>query len=259
MYLDQIIATKHSEVALLKKNYGSNFFESKISDLGPRDIFFNSLKFAKGYAIIGEIKKASPSKGLICQDFNPTQIAATYTEVGINAISVLTDQTYFQGSLDIFDAVRQTTQLPLLRKDFIIDEIQILEAKAHRAEAVLLIERALSGSRFKILLDLCRNLNMEALVEVHSLDGAKHALDCGARTIGINNRDLQTFKVDLNISAEILPSMPESVLRISESGIETHQDISFLKKAGADAFLIGTSFMKETDKMKKYTDLTCEN
>jgi len=246
MYLDNIIAFKRTEIEEFKKSHSCKEFEKEII-LDRKDLFFKALK-KDGVSIMAEIKKASPSMGVICENFKPLDIAKGYIANGARAISILTDKEFFQGDIAYLRQIREITDIPLLRKDFVVDEIQILEAKAAGADAVLLIKAALEDNRLKELINLANDIDCAPLVEVHTIDEMNASFDAGASIIGVNNRNLQTFEVDLDNSLKILPLIPESCLKISESGIKTKEEIQILRKAGADAFLIGTSFMQSENR-----------
>ena len=209
-----------------------------------------------GTKIIAEVKRASPSVGII-KKVNPAQQAKIYESAGAVAISVLTDREFFGGSLEDLRAVREAVNLPILRKDFIIDEIQILEAKAYGADTLLLIVRILDDRKLRKLIDLSLDLGMPPLVEVFSLEEAEKALEAGAEIVGINNRDLDTLKTDVNLTKELAPKIKELGARfvIAESGIETREQIEELMNYGVDAFLIGTSLMKSEDPYRKLKEL----
>jgi len=195
-------------------------------------------------AIIAELKKASPSKGEIRRDFDVQRLAQGYAQGGACAISVLTDERFFSGSLQNLDLARQTVQVPLLRRDFIIDEYQIHEARAHGADAVLLIVAALSSARLLELMREATSLGLESLVEVHSEKESAIAVEAGAVLVGINNRDLQSFTVDLGTTFRIIPTLPSSVTIVSESGISTADQLVRLRQAGVHGFLLGESLMR---------------
>ena len=199
---------------------------------------------ASGIAVIAELKKASPSKGLIRADFPVSDLARELEVAGASALSVVTDEQYFQGSLQNLEVASEATDLPCLRKDFMVDEFQILEARAHRADAILLIVAALSDAELKALHARARELQLDVLCEVHDADELKRASNAGFDMIGVNNRNLHTFKVDLNTSLELAGQMPKSVVKVAESGIETREDIERLQSAGFNAFLIGESLMR---------------
>jgi len=206
---------------------------------------------AVGAAVIAEIKKASPSKGLIRADFDPAWLAARYRAGGAAALSVLTDEPYFQGSLRNLELASAAAPLPCLRKDFMIDEYQIVEARAHRADAVLLIAAALTNAGLKHLAEVAAGFSLDVLVEVHTADELSRVLDVlgetGASAIGVNNRDLRSFEVSLDASLALVERIPSSVVRVTESGISTPADIARLRTAGFDAFLIGESLMRQPD------------
>jgi indole-3-glycerol phosphate synthase len=206
---------------------------------------------AAGPAVIAEIKKASPSKGLIRADFDPAWIARRYRAGGAAALSVLTDEPYFQGSLRNLELASAAVPLPCLRKDFMIDEYQIVEARAHRADAILLIAAALANTELRHLAEVANGFSLDVLVEVHTADELDRVLDTlgetGASAIGVNNRDLSTFEVSLETSLALIERIPAGVVRVTESGIFTAQDIARLRQAGFDAFLIGESLMRQPD------------
>lgn len=206
--------------------------------------------------IIAEVKKASPSEGNI-KEVNPEEQAKLYERAGAIAISVLTDFNYFKGSLEDLKKVRNTVKLPLLRKDFTVDKLQILEAKAFGADIVLLIVRMLSEKELKELINFSKELGISPLVEVFTLEEAKRAIDQGAEIIGINNRDLQTFKIDLNRTRELAPKIKDMGAKfvISESGISKREEILDLMNYQVDAFLVGTSLMKSANPYKKLKEL----
>ncbi|HIP43297.1 MAG TPA: indole-3-glycerol phosphate synthase TrpC [Aquifex aeolicus] len=206
--------------------------------------------------VIAEVKKASPSEGKI-KEVNPEEQAKLYEEAGAIAISVLTDSNYFKGSLEDLKKVRNAVKLPILRKDFTVDKLQILEAKAFGADIVLLIVRMLSKKELKELINFSKELGISPLVEVFTLKEAQKAVDQGAEIIGINNRDLQTFKIDLNRTRELAPKIKDMGAKfvISESGISKREEILDLMNYQVDAFLIGTSLMKSKDPYKKLKEL----
>jgi indole-3-glycerol phosphate synthase len=204
-----------------------------------------------GPAVIAEIKKASPSKGLIRADFDVEWLARRYQQGGAAVLSVLTDERFFQGSLRNLELASKAVKLPCLRKDFMVDEYQLIEARAHRADAILLIAAALSNGQMRQFAARARELELDVLVEVHTaveLDRVLDALgETGADAIGVNNRDLKTFAVRLENSLELIERIPASVVRVAESGIATAGDVERLRTAGFDAFLIGESLMRQAD------------
>ncbi|OPZ84743.1 MAG: Indole-3-glycerol phosphate synthase [bacterium ADurb.Bin429] len=207
-----------------------------------------------GISLIAEVKKASPSKGVIRADFHPAEIARAYESAGASAISVLTDEPYFQGKLAYLDEVRGAVGLPLLRKDFIIHPAQIVEAVG-RADAVLLIVAALQPAELRDFLALAAACGLDTLVEVHDAAELDIALESGAPVIGINNRDLRTFVVDVETTLRLLPNIPDDRIVVSESGISTHAQVQRLEEAGVDAILVGEALMANPDIAAKTREL----
>ncbi len=206
---------------------------------------FKEALSGKGINVIAEVKKASPSKGVIREDFDPLEIAKAYERGGAKAISVLTDEKFFQGSPFYLRQVAEAVKLPVLRKDFIVDEFQIYGAKALGASSYLLIVAILSDSELKDFIELGRELGMEPLVETHTEEEVERALKAGAEIIGVNNRDLKTFTVSLSTTLKLLPLIKsEGKLAVSESGIKGKKDLIMLREAGVDAFLIGETLMR---------------
>jgi indole-3-glycerol phosphate synthase len=210
---------------------------------------------ADGISLIAEIKKASPSRGIIRADFNPEAIARCYDEHGARALSVLTDEAYFQGCDDYLVEARQVTALPVLRKDFTIHEYQIYEARAIGADAVLIIAALMDGGQLDDFLGISRELGIDALVEVHAAAELVRAAGSGASLMGINNRDLHTFQTTLETTLDLLPGVPEHASIVSESGIHSRADVGRLEDAGVDAILVGEAFMRETDIGSKVDEL----
>ena len=217
---------------------------------------FSEALIKDGLSIIGEVKKASPSKGLIKADFDPVALAKEY-ERCVDAVSVLTEEDFFMGSPEYLKAIADEIKIPILRKDFIIEPYQIFEAKVLGASAVLLIAAILTESELKYLLETTHSLGMEALVETHDLGEAQKAVQSGARIIGINNRDLNTFNVNLDTTIEVAAALPEGTIMVSESGFHSARDIEHIKGSGASAVLVGESFMRSDDmraKAKEFKD-----
>ena len=212
---------------------------------GERPRFGEAL-IKEGLSIIGEIKKASPSKGLIRPDFDPAALAKEY-EKSVDALSVLTEEDFFLGSPEYLRQAAKAAKLPILRKDFLTDPYQIYEAKALGASAVLLITAILDAKALKEMLETAHGIGLEALVEVHSLQEADIAAASGAKIIGINNRDLNTFDVDLDTTIKIAGALPGDIIKVSESGFHTAGDIKMVRPSGIDAVLVGESFMKSGD------------
>ncbi len=220
--------------------------------------FLAGLAAAEDVAIIAEIKKASPSGGLIRADFDPVAIAAIYETNGASAISVLTDEKYFQGCTDYLTQVTNAVDIPVLRKDFVIDAYQVYEARAIGAASLLLITAILTPEQLGDYRELCDEIGLDALIEVHTLEEVAIALDSGAEIIGINNRDLRTFETDLSTTTDLIEKIPEEVLVVSESGIHSREDVVRLRDAGVNAFLVGESLMREPDVGRKLRELLGE-
>jgi indole-3-glycerol phosphate synthase len=243
--LAAIVQHKRTEVAALHVQAAGLERQAYERKSPPRP-FAGALR-VHDVSVIAEIKKASPSKGLLQPDFHPALIAHSYEKGGAACLSVLTDKEYFQGSLHDLEAARAAVNLPVLRKDFTIDRVQIFEAAAHGADAILLIAAVLSVPELTQFRELAASLGLAALVEVHNADELAKATDSGAAIIGVNNRDLDTFEVSLDTSLRLSFEMPANVIRISESGIYTRADIDLLRGAGFHAFLVGESLMKSPD------------
>jgi indole-3-glycerol phosphate synthase len=252
--LDKIVEQKKVELAALPLR-PANLVNLKwaAQAFGPRRCFADALRFPRHgkIALIAEIKKASPSAGVICHDFDPVQIAREYEAAGASCLSVLTDEPFFQGSLQYLRSIREAVSLPLLRKDFIIHERQILESIEWGADAILLIVSILTDEQLSAFHALATACGLSALVEVHDETELARALNAGAKIIGINNRDLKTFQVDLATGERIAGRIRSpidgdpSILIVGESGIRTAEDVERLRRAGANAILVGESLMKE--------------
>ncbi len=253
MILDEIIANKTAEVGLLKKAAPMEAFMKVINALPPAKDFAAAI--SKPVSLIAEVKKASPSAGVIKTDFDPVAQAKAYEKAGANAISVLTDRKYFQGELEYLKDIVSAVKLPVLRKDFIIDEIQLYESRAAGADAVLLIARVLTAEQLKNFIKICEDLGLSALVEVHDRGDVDLALFSGAKIFGINNRDLATFKTDLHNSITLAGLIPKSAVIVSESGIKTGKDVDELRKASVNAILVGEELMRSGDVASKVREL----
>jgi indole-3-glycerol phosphate synthase len=251
-FLTTILAATRSTVATAKKAVPLTDLEARALKHHPRG-WAAALKArsARGPAVIAEIKKASPSKGLIRADFDPEWLARRYRIGGASALSVLTDEPWFQGSLRNLSQASAAVPLPCLRKDFMVDEYQILEARAHRADAILLIAAALGDDELKHLAEVAHGFALDVLVEVHTGDELDRVLDTlgenGANAIGVNNRDLRSFEVHLETSLELVEKIPPGVVRVTESGISSPAEVARLRAAGFDAFLVGESLMRQPD------------
>ena len=251
-HLDRILTTTRATVAAAKTSVPVTELERMAAAHQPRG-WCAALrqKAANGPAVIAEIKKASPSKGLIRAEFDAAWLARSYFAGGAAALSVLTDEPFFQGSLRYLELASATVLLPCLRKDFIIDEYQIVEARAHHGDAILLIAAALTESELQRFSQRAHSLSLDVLVEVHTVEELDRVLcalgETGADAIGVNNRDLRTFDVRLETSLELVERIPTTVMRVTESGIAMPEDMARLRSAGFDAFLIGESLMRQPD------------
>lgn len=248
--LKKILEHKKKEVHAQSEKVSLRTLHQKIADSPPPRGFAQAIEARlqlQQIAIIAEIKKASPSKGLLRPDFQPAQIAQSYENNGAACLSVLTDKHFFQGANDYLQQVHVTSALPILRKDFIIDPYQIYEARAIGADCILLIVAALDDVQLHDFIELTTHLSMDVLVEVHNQVELERALQFNFRLVGINNRNLHTFNTDLETTLNLLPQIPKKRIVISESGIYTSQDIALLSNAGISTFLIGEAFMKASD------------
>ena len=246
--LDKIVDKTKERLSNLKSKCSVKEMEKLARNYtGEKFLFENALR-QDGISFICEVKKASPSKGIISEDFPYVKIARDYEEAGASAISVLTEPYFFLGSDEYLSEIAENVKIPLLRKDFTIDEYQIYEAKIIGAGAVLLICSILDESRLAEFIALADSLGMSALVEAHDEDEISKALMAGARIVGVNNRNLKTFDVDLNNSLRLRKFVPDNVLFVSESGIKTPEDIKILKENMVDAVLIGETFMRSSNK-----------
>ena len=253
--LDKIIHWKRDEVGHRRQAQPIKAVQAEMALAPPPRDFASALR-ASGVSLIAEVKRASPSKGLLRPDLNPVALACEYERNGASAISVLTDEHFFQGSLDHLRAVRQSVGLPVLRKDFVIDPYQVYEARAAGADAVLLIVAALSDAALKTLHQLVQQLGMAALVEVHNGAELEQALAVDPGIVGVNNRDLRTFEVDLETTARPRPRVPPGVVLVAESGVRTPDDVARLAAIGADAMLVGEALVRAADVGQKVRQLT---
>ncbi len=255
-FLTDIAADKYKEVELKKQAIGIEALMKTIGVIPPPRSFEQALEVNETPRIIAEIKRRSPSKGLFAESLDIKQIAAGYADAGASAISILTDEIYFGGSIDDLIAVKQSVEIPVLRKDFIIDEFQVYESRARGADTLLLIVKLL-GNSLSTYIGLSRKLGMEPLVEVHNEDELKTALDAGSKIIGINARNLETFNVNIDIVEKLAQHIPDTIYTIAESGIVSTEVISEFLKLGIDGFLIGETFMRAESparKLKEFVD-----
>lgn len=245
--LQRIVNTKREEIVADQARQPLAQMRRLAEQANPAIGFYDALTAASGIALIAEVKRASPSKGVIRQDFDPVGLAMRYVQGGASALSVLTDKPYFQGDLSYLSLIRQSVTVPLLRKDFIVDPYQVYQARAAGADAVLLIAECLSPQQLRELVACISGLGMEALVELYEPENLPAVLECGCRLVGINNRDLRTFQVDLGHTLRLLPAIPRDRLVVAESGIASREDVVQLEAAGVGAMLVGESLMRQED------------
>lgn len=253
--LNKIILEKKKQIQLAKKKRPLDNLIQGLKDAPEARSFKKALNKKGRLSLIAEIKKASPSAGIIRNNFNPVEIAKLYERSGADCLSVLTDEKFFGGRLDYIQKIKKEVRLPVLRKDFIIDEYQIYESRAYGADAILLISTILPLEKLKKFISLSKKLKLDCLVECDCLASLKKALGAGADIIGVNNRDLHNFKVDINRTKRLIKFIPKNKIVISESGIKTRADIEFLKSLGASAVLIGETFMRSKNIGAKVKEL----
>lgn len=247
MILDDIVAYKRDELAARKRRESLAKLKDRVLYHADPPGFLDALQRQTGRTIIAEVKKASPSKGVIRADFDPLAIARSYHAAGAAAVSVLTEKKFFQGSLDYLRRIRATVPVPLLRKDFLFDEYQVHEARASGASAILLIVAILDDSRLADLAQLASALGMDCLIEVHDERERDRALAAGATLLGINNRDLRTFHTTIETTERLVPGIPDDVFVVSESGLSSAAQLARLEAQGVGAFLIGETCMAAAD------------
>ncbi|MFH1395693.1 MAG: indole-3-glycerol phosphate synthase TrpC [Candidatus Omnitrophota bacterium] len=258
MMLSKIIEEKRREIDKAEKKVSLNDLKKKAESLYIRSMFKKNIS-RKGYInLIAEVKKSSPSKGIIRPNFDPVKIALAYQAAGAGVISVLTDERFFDGKLEYLKMIKERVTVPVLRKDFIIDEYQIYESAVSGADAILLIAHILTQEELKRYLDLTKSLGMEALVEVHNEEEVNKALAVNAPIVGINNRDLRTFNVDISVTQRLVRLIPDTKVIVSESGISSYEEIMFLKSLGVNAVLIGETFMRAENIGEKVRELMRE-
>ncbi len=242
--LDKIVATKREEILAAKARVDIHSLQKQAEAMEPARDFYTALRGDR-LRLIAEVKKASPSKGIIRADFEPLSIARQYVAGGASALSVLTDEQYFQGSLDYLRAIRREVSIPLLRKDFVLDPYQVVEARAAGADAVLLIAECLDAATLKLLYDEIRRWGMWALIELYDPQNLPMVLDTGTQIVGVNNRDLHSFEVDLDRTIEIRKMVESNICVVGESGISSVEDMQRLSNAGVQAVLVGESLMRQ--------------
>jgi len=254
-FLEQIVSHVRGQVALRRVRTPTDDLVNRPLYELPRRSFARSLASEVGRCIIAEVKRASPSKGLIREDFDPVAIARDYALNGATALSVVTEERFFEGSLDYLRAIREAVSLPLLRKDFIVDPYQIVEARSFGADAILLIATILKRTQLRELHEHARALSLDTLVEVHTEEDLDDALEAGVQVVGINNRDLHTFEVDLSVSERLLRKLPPGMLAVCESGIGSVENLQRLEKSGSHIFLIGETLMRAPSPGAKLAEL----
>ena len=245
--LDKIVATKRGEIERARSVLPDRELRARLADAPRVRDFFSPLAAVGPIKLIAEVKKASPSAGVIRADFDPASIARAYESHGASCISVLTDESYFQGRIGYLSQIRAAVGLPVLRKDFILDTYQVIEARVAGADAVLLIAECLDDCNLRKLFDETCELGMTPLVELYELENLQRVFDAGATLIGVNNRNLRTFSVDLEHTIRMRERVPDQCVLVGESGIKTHDDVQRLEAAGVDAILVGESLMREPD------------
>ena len=250
--LDSIIEGVREDLAARRGSMGA--LHERIDALAPA-LDAHSFLSRNEMNVIAEVKRSSPSKGNLAPITDPAALAEKYQEAGAAAVSVLTEQRRFGGSLADLDAVRSRIEIPVLRKDFMVDEYQFLEARAHGADIVLLIVAALSKSQLKDFYDLATELGMASLIEVHTQSELESAMDISPRIVGVNSRNLKTLEVSASVFEELIPAIPSTVIRVAESGISTRADVAQAQKAGATAILVGESLVKSGDPISAMREL----
>ena len=253
--LDQIMAHKIEEVAAARSRLPARELQAKLADVLPPRDFIEALR-RDTVGLIAEVKKASPSKGVFVENFDPVDIATTYYQNGAVAVSVLTDEEFFQGHLDYLTQVKQAINLPVLRKEFVIDDYQVTEARVAGADAVLLIVACLSDSQLADLQAQITEMGMAALIEVHDEAEMERALALQPRLIGVNNRDLRNFEVDLQTTVQLAALCPPEITLVGESGIHHITDVEILARAGVQAILVGESLILADDRAAKMRELS---
>jgi indole-3-glycerol phosphate synthase len=254
--LDEIFAFKREEIAHLEATVSLDDLKAQAEDMGPARGFVEALKQSRHKpALIAEVKKASPVKGVIRPNFDPVDVARSYEAVGVDCLSVLTDEKYFQGSPDFLRRVKDAVPMPVLRKDFTADPYHVWQAKAMGADALLLIVAMLDPGALEEMHGLAKEIGLDVLVEVHTAEEAETALSIGADLIGVNNRDLKTFEISLEHSRDVIPMLNGRAVAVSESALHSKENVEQVSSWGADAVLIGTAFCKADDPGQKAKEI----
>ncbi len=256
MILDDIVKAKMQDIARCKRSLSLTRLKEQVAALETRPLDLSAALKGKNVRLIAEVKKASPSRGVLCPDFDAVRLANTYAGNGATAISVLTEERYFEGSVEHMAEIKNSVRsLPILRKDFVFEPYQIYESRLHGADALLLIVAMLSKDRLGELISLSHRLGMKCLVEVHDEEELERALQSGAGIIGINNRDLRTFKVKLETTRRLRPLIPDDRIVVSESGIRSGDDVRRMREWGVDAILVGETLVTAADVAAKMREL----
>ena len=255
MILSRIIEEKRREIEESKRQKPLEMLAREVKGICVKSSFKKNISRPHHINLIAEIKKTSPSKGILRGDFNPVKIGITYQAGGASAISVLTDERFFEGHIEYIKKVKESVSLPILRKDFIIDEYQVYESVAAGADAILLIAELLSTNEMSKLYNLATSLGLDVLMEAHTEEDIEKVLSAGGGIIGINNRDLHTFKLDFSVTQKLIRLIPQNKIKVSESGIRTYEDVMFLKSIGVNAVLIGEAFMEAGDIASKMREV----
>lgn len=253
--LKEIIQKKQEKILFAKQQLSEEDLKTKVQNLSPTRPFIEAISKPKQISLIAEIKKQSPSRGIIRQDFNLQEIAAIYQDCQVQAISVLTEEDYFGGNISYINEIKKLVDCPILRKDFILEPYQVYESRFFGADAILLIADLLSQEKISELMKLAQELELDCLVEVHNEKELKKVLGLKAPLIGINNRNLHTLEVDFKITERLFPLIPKDKVVVVESGVRSYQDILFLKILGVNAVLIGEAFMEASDIKKKIQEI----
>ncbi|MDA0808216.1 MAG: indole-3-glycerol phosphate synthase TrpC [Planctomycetota bacterium] len=254
--LSEICQTKRTEIAAAKSRVSETELKARLAEVDPPRDFLAALKSATGVGLIAEVKKASPSAGLIREDFDPVEIARTYESAGAACISCLTDESYFKGKLEYLTAIRNAVEIPVMRKDFILDRYQVTEARAAGADCILLIAECLDDCTMRDLYFYSSELGMECLVEIYDPENLDRVLKLEAPLIGINNRNLRTFVTDLKHSTNLAARVPDTVYLVSESGIRERSDVEHLLQFGVRGILVGETLMRQENIAAKVRELT---
>ena len=253
--LDEILAHKQREIETAKKRLSFAQLEKRLRGHAPQRSFRGAIHKPGKLALIAELKRKSPSRGMLRERFDPVSLAQQLQDAGADALSVLTDEHYFGGHLEFMRDVQAFTDIPVLRKDFLVDPYQVYEAAHYQADAVLLIAQALDDTQLSDCLDAAHAIGLDALVEVHGEEDLARALAAGAKLIGVNHRDLRTFTIDQELTTRLIPKIPQGKTIVAESGVQSRQDVERLRQLGAHAILVGEALMTAPDSAMKLREL----